>query len=224
MLTAAISINTNKSLFYSAKLFYTIEVNKKKTLNKSFLLDFGYVESVGSGIAIVKGLLNVRSGELVFFYPNNVYGLTLTLANERVGIVLCCDESKVSENDIVSRTGTRMSVGVGYELLGTVVNPLGFQIGGDIQLKNINLKKAPITPKIPGIIDRQPVFEPLSTGLTIVDSLVPIGRGQRELIIGDRQTGKTSIAIDTILNQKMLFVFTLVLDKNVRLLLNYILN
>jgi F0F1-type ATP synthase alpha subunit len=78
-----------------------------------------------------------------------VYGLTLTLANERVGIVLCCDESKVSENDIVSRTGTRMSVGVGYELLGTVVNPLGFQIGGDIQLKNVNLKKAPITPKIP---------------------------------------------------------------------------
>ena len=96
--------------------------------NKSFLLDFGYVESVGSGIAIAKGLLNVRSGELVFFYPNNVYGLTLTLANERVGIVLCCDESKVSEKDIVSRTGTRMSVGVGYALLGSVVNPLGFQM------------------------------------------------------------------------------------------------
>jgi len=196
------SFNLNKSpLSYLVKNFATIN-EKKKTSNKSFLLDFGYVESVGSGIAIVKGLLNVRSGELVFFYPNNVYGLTLTLANERVGIVLCCDESKVSENDIVSRTGTRMSVIVGYELLGTVVNPLGFQLGGDIKLKNLNLKKAPITPKIPGIIDRQPVYEPLSTGLTIVDSLVPIGRGQRELIIGDRQTGKTSIAIDTILNQK----------------------
>jgi len=201
--SASLKISINKKFLSKLVLSsYSTEVNKKKSLNKSFLLDFGYVESVGSGIAIVKGLLNVRSGELVFFYPNNVYGLTLTLANERVGIVLCCDESKVSENDIVSRTGTRMSVGVGYELLGTVVNPLGFQIGGDIQLKNVNLKKAPITPKIPGIIDRQPVFEPLSTGLTIVDSLVPIGRGQRELIIGDRQTGKTSIAIDTILNQK----------------------
>jgi len=176
--------------------------NINTSAQSNFLLDFGFVESVGSGIAIVKGLLNVRSGELVFFYPNNVYGLTLTLSSERVGIVLCCDESKVSENDIVSRTGTRMSVSVGHELLGTVVNPLGFQLGGDIQLKNFNLKKAPITPKIPGIIDRQPVFEPLSTGLTIIDSLVPIGRGQRELIIGDRQTGKTSIAIDTILNQK----------------------
>merc|ERR1712137_1048282 len=153
------------------------------------------------GIAIVKGLLNVRAGELVFFYPNNVYGLALTLSSDRVGIVLCCEESKVGENDIVSRTGTRMSVIVGYELLGTVVNPLGFQLGGDIQLKDLNLKKASITPKIPGIIDRQPVYEPLSTGLTVVDSLVPIGRGQRELIIGDRQTGKTSIAIDTILNQ-----------------------
>lgn len=95
-----------------------------------------------------------------------------------------------------------MSVIVGNELLGTVVNPLGFQLGGTVQLNTLNLNKAPITPKIPGIIDRQPVYEPLSTGLTIVDSLVPIGRGQRELIIGDRQTGKTSIAIDTILNQK----------------------
>jgi F-type H+-transporting ATPase subunit alpha len=191
------------NLVSAAKLMIKVNhANINTSAQSNFLLDFGFVESVGSGIAIVKGLLNVRSGELVFFYPNNVYGLTLTLSNERVGIVLCCDESKVSENDIVSRTGTRMSVSVGHELLGTVVNPLGFQLGGDTQLKNFNLKKAPITAKIPGIIDRQPVFEPLSTGLTIIDSLVPIGRGQRELIIGDRQTGKTSIAIDTILNQK----------------------
>jgi len=195
--------NLNSNLIQYGQLpVRTPRATLKTKSTSNFLLDFGFVESVGSGIAIVKGLLNVRSGELVFFYPNNVYGLTLTLSSERVGIVLCCDESKVSENDIVSRTGTRMSVSVGHELLGTVVNPLGFQLGGDIQLKNFNLKKAPITPKIPGIIDRQPVFEPLSTGLTIIDSLVPIGRGQRELIIGDRQTGKTSIAIDTILNQK----------------------
>jgi len=193
----------SSSLVPVAKLAIRVNhVSINTSAQSNFLLDFGFVESVGSGIAIVKGLLNVRSGELVFFYPNNVYGLTLTLSNERVGIVLCCDESKVSENDIVSRTGTRMSVAVGHELLGTVVNPLGFQLGGDVQLKNFNLKKAPVTAKIPGIVDRQPVFEPLSTGLTIIDSLVPIGRGQRELIIGDRQTGKTSIAIDTILNQK----------------------
>jgi len=154
--TSLINLNSKISfnpLLNLATKFATINDKKKSPAKKSFLLDFGYVESVGSGIAIVKGLLDVRSGELVFFYPNNVYGLTLTLANERVGIVLCCDESKVSENDIVSRTGTRMSVIVGYELLGTVVNPLGFQLGGDIKLKNLNLKKAPITPKIPGIID-----------------------------------------------------------------------
>jgi F-type H+-transporting ATPase subunit alpha len=170
----------------------------------SVLDNYGFVESVGSGIAIVRGLVNVQSGELVFFYPNNVYGLTLTLAKDRVGIVLCCSENQVSENDVVSRTGTKMSVSVGNSLLGFVLNPLGFKLGGtgnDIY-KNETLSKAFVTAKIPGIIDRQPVYEPLLTGLTIVDSLVPIGRGQRELIIGDRQTGKTSIAIDTILNQK----------------------
>jgi len=161
--------------------------------------DVGTVLQVGDGIARVHGLSNVMASELVEF-PNGVMGMVLNLEEDSVGCVLFGEDTLVKEGDQVKRTNRVVQVPVGKEMLGRVVNPLGMpQDGrGPINTKEfIGAER-----KAPGVIYRQPVKEPLQTGLKAVDSMIPIGRGQRELIIGDRQTGKTAIALDTILNQK----------------------
>ena len=159
----------------------------------------GTVLYVGDGIARVHGLSNVRATELVEF-PHNVMGMALNLEEDNVGCVLFGEDTLIHEGDQVKRTGRIVEVPVGDELLGRVVNPLGQPLDGkgDIQTS----QTLPVERKAPGVIDRQPVFEALQTGIKIIDSNVPIGRGQRELIIGDRQTGKTAIAVDAIINQK----------------------
>ncbi len=163
------------------------------------IYDVGTVLQVGDGIARVYGLASVMAGELVEF-PNDVMGLVLNLEEDNVGCVLFGEESLVKEGDTVRRTGRILQVPVGKELLGRVVNPLGAPKDGKGPIKA--KEYLPIERKAPGVIYRQPVKEPLQTGLKAIDSMIPIGRGQRELIIGDRQTGKTAIAIDTIINQK----------------------
>jgi F-type H+-transporting ATPase subunit alpha len=163
------------------------------------IYDVGTVLQIGDGIARVYGLSKVMATELVEF-PNNVIGMVLNLDEDSVGCVLFGESSLVKEGDTVKRTKRVASIAVGEELLGRVVNPLGIPIDGK---GAINTKEfLPIERKALGVIQRQPVKEPLQTGITAVDAMIPIGRGQRELIIGDRQTGKTAVAIDTIINQK----------------------
>ncbi len=161
--------------------------------------EVGTVISVGDGIARIHGLDKVRAGELLDF-PHDVKGIALNLEEDNVGAVLFGEYTKVSEGDTVQRTRRIMSVPVGQALVGRVVNALGEPIDnrGPIAASEY----APIERLAPGVVDRQPVKEPLQTGLKAIDAMIPIGRGQRELIIGDRQTGKTAIAIDTIINQK----------------------
>lgn len=163
------------------------------------MYEVGTVLQVGDGVARIYGLTNVMASELVEF-PNNVVGMVLNLEEDNVGAVLFGDDSLVKEGDQVKRTGKIASVPVGRELLGRVVNPLGIPLDGKGPV-NTNQFLA-LERKALGVIDRQPVKEPLQTGIKAIDSLIPIGRGQRELIIGDRQTGKTVIAIDTIINQR----------------------
>ena len=161
--------------------------------------EVGEVLEIGDGVARTSGLGSVMSSELVEF-PNNVFGMALNLEEENVGAVLFGDSSLVKEGDTVKRTGKVVEVPVGKELLGRVVDPLGQAMDGK---GPINAKETlPIERKALGVMQRFPVKEPLQTGLKSIDSMIPIGRGQRELIIGDRQTGKTAIAIDTIINQK----------------------
>ena len=161
--------------------------------------EVGSVVSLGDGIARVHGVERAMAGEMLEF-PHGVFGIALNLEEDGVGAVLLGEYTEIKEGDIVKRTGRIISVPVGEELLGRVVNALGQPIDG----------KGPITTKTfmpieriaPGVVDRQPVREPLQTGLKAIDAMVPIGRGQRELIIGDRQTGKTAVAVDTIINQR----------------------
>ena len=161
--------------------------------------EVGEVTYVGDGVARINGLENVMSSELVEL-PNDIFGMALNLEDEIVGVVLFGDSSLVKEGDMAKRTGKIVEVPIGEELLGRVVNPLGQALDGK---GPINAAKFyPIERKALGVMQRQPVAEPLQTGLKSIDSMIPIGRGQRELIIGDRQTGKTAIAIDTIINQK----------------------
>src|SRR5579883_3167164 len=159
----------------------------------------GSVISVGDGIARVYGLENVMAGELIEF-KGGVSGIALNLEEEDVGAVLLGDYSEIKEGDEVRRTGRIMSIGVGEAMIGRVVDALGQPIDGKgpIEVKAYNY----IERLAPGVVDRQPVKEPLQTGIKAIDAMIPIGRGQRELIIGDRQTGKTTLAIDTIINQK----------------------
>ena len=164
--------------------------------------EVGEITYVGDGVARVSGLENIMSSELVEL-PNNVFGMALNLETDNVGIVLFGNSSLVKEGDTAKRTGKIVEVPIGEELLGRVVNPLGQPLDGK---GAINAKKSyPIERKALGVMQRQPVVEPLQTGLKSIDSMIPIGRGQRELIIGDRQTGKTAIAIDAIINQKDAF-------------------
>lgn len=170
--------------------------NYEKTLD---IKNVGTVVEVGDGIARVYGLQNAMAGELLEF-PNNVYGMVLNLEENNVGAVLLGNSTFVKEGDTVRATGKIVEVPVGEELLGRVVNPLGQPIDGK---GDINAKQfMPVEKKAPGIIKRKSVHEPMQTGIKSIDGMVPIGRGQRELIIGDRQTGKTAVAIDTIINQK----------------------
>jgi len=161
--------------------------------------EVGEVLMVGDGVARVSGLENVMSAELVEL-PNGVFGMALNLEEDNVGLVLFGDSRLVKEGDLAKRTGRVVEVPVGTEMLGRVVNPLGQPIDGK---GPINAKESlPVERKALGVMARQPVKEPLQTGLKSIDSMIPIGRGQRELIIGDRQTGKTAIAVDAIINQK----------------------
>ncbi len=163
------------------------------------LSETGQVVSVGDGIATVYGLENIQAGEMVEF-SNGIKGMALNLASDNVGVVIFGDDSGVKEGDTVSRTKTIMDTPVGKGLLGRVVDGLGNPIDGKGPLKDVTRSRVEV--KAPGIIARKSVHEPMSTGIKAIDALIPIGRGQRELIIGDRQTGKTAIAIDAILNQK----------------------
>lgn len=162
-------------------------------------IEVGVVIEVGDGIARVSGLPNAMSGEMLEF-PHDLFGLALNLEEEEIGVVLLGDHTGVSEGDIVKRTGKIVQVPVGDALVGRVVNALGEPIDGKGAIRTSTFR--PAEWNAPGVVQRQPVKEPLQTGLKAVDSMIPIGRGQRELIIGDRQTGKTAIAVDTILNQK----------------------
>lgn len=165
--------------------------------------DVGTVVTIGDGIALIYGLKKVMMSELLIF-PNDVYGMVMNLEENSVGCVLLGKDSLIHEGDIVKRTHKVVEVGVGDELLGRVINALGKPIDGLGEIKTTSTR--PIEMPAPKIMDRESVNTPLLTGIKAIDSMIPIGKGQRELIIGDRQTGKTAIAIDTILNQK---------DKNV---------
>lgn len=162
--------------------------------------EVGTVLQIGDGIALVYGLENVQYGELVKF-ESGIEGIVLNLAEDNVGVALLGESKRVKEGDTVRRTERISSIKVGEGLLGRVVDTLGNPIDGKGPVKG-DLYEMPLERKAPGVIFRQPVNEPLQTGIVAIDSMIPIGRGQRELIIGDRQTGKTTVAIDTILNQK----------------------
>src|SRR4030088_1524307 len=161
--------------------------------------EVGSIITIGDGIARVHGVEKAMAGEMLEF-PHGVYGIALNLEEESVGAVLLGEFKEIKEGDLVKRTGRIISVPVGEELLGRVVNALGQPIDGKGPI--VSKQFSPIERLAPGVVDRQPVREPLQTGLKAIDAMVPIGRGQRELIIGDRQTGKTAVAVDTIINQR----------------------
>jgi F-type H+/Na+-transporting ATPase subunit alpha len=161
--------------------------------------EVGAIISVGDGIARVHGLEKVMAGEMLAF-PKNIFGIALNLEEEEVGVVLLGESSELKEGDVVKRTNTIMSVPVGEALVGRVVNPLGEPLDGRGPI--VSKQRNPLERIAPGVLDRQPVREPLQTGIKAIDAMIPIGRGQRELIIGDRQTGKTAVILDTIINQK----------------------
>jgi F-type H+-transporting ATPase subunit alpha len=163
------------------------------------IYDVGTVLQVGDGIARLYGLSKVMASELIEF-PNNVFGMVLNLEEDNVGCILFGDDTKIKEGDTVKRTKRVASMPVGEAMLGRVINPLGQPIDGRGAIKTD--KFLPLERKALGVIQRQPVKQPLQTGLKAVDGMIPIGRGQRELIIGDRQTGKTAVALDTIINQR----------------------
>ena len=169
---------------------YTLDVD---------IAEVGTVMSIGDGIAKIHGIERVMATEMLEF-PHKVFGIALNLEEESVGAVLLVESTKIKEGDTVKRTGRIISVPVGEALLGRVVNALGQPLDGKGPIATT--ERSPIEKIAPGVVDRQPVKQPLQTGLKAIDAMVPIGRGQRELIIGDRQTGKTAVAVDTILNQR----------------------
>ena len=171
----------------------------EKYNNDIDVAEVGEIIEVGDGVARASGLENVMSSELVEL-PKDVFGMALNLEQDNVGLVLFGDTTKVKEGDIAKRTGKVVEVPVGKEMLGRVVNPLGQPLDGKGPINSS--KSFPVERKALGVMARSPVNEPLQTGIKAIDSMVPIGRGQRELIIGDRQTGKTAVAIDAIINQK----------------------
>jgi F-type H+-transporting ATPase subunit alpha len=172
--------------------------------NRVDVQEVGTILQVGDGIARIYGLERAMAGELLEF-PGGLYGVVLNLEEDNVGAVLLGDDTGIKEGDLVKRTGRIAEVPVGEAVIGRVVNPIGQPIDGKGPLKTTETRRVEIV--APGVIDRQPVREPLQTGIKAIDAMIPIGRGQRELIIGDRQTGKTAIAVDTIINQKGQDVF-----------------
>ncbi|HEY5124904.1 MAG TPA: F0F1 ATP synthase subunit alpha, partial [Ignavibacteria bacterium] len=172
--------------------------------NEVDIYEVGTVLYVGDGVARVYGLNNCMASELIEF-PHGVIGIALNLEEDNVGCILFGETSLVKEGDQVKRLGRIASIPVGEAFLGRVINPLGIPLDGKGEIKGVKFN--PIEKKALGVIQRQPVKEPLQTGIKAIDAMIPIGRGQRELIIGDRQTGKTAIAIDTIINQKGKDVF-----------------
>ena len=171
----------------------------KDVSDEAKVSEVGTVLTVGDGIARVYGLDNVQAGEMVEF-PGKVKGMALNLEEDNVGVVIFGSDQSIKEGDVVKRTQSIVEVPTGKSLLGRVVDGLGNPIDGKGPLKNVKMRRAEL--KAPGIIPRKSVNEPMQTGLKAIDSLIPIGRGQRELVIGDRQTGKTAVIIDTIINQK----------------------
>ncbi len=171
----------------------------KRYEDKLEVVDVGTVIQVGDGVARVHGLENAMAGELLAF-PNEVYGMVLNLEEDNVGCVLLGYDDNIVEGDIVRCTGRIVEVPVGEAMVGRVVNALGFAIDGKGPI--VTDHRRPVEVKAPGVIERESVNQPIQTGYKAIDSMIPIGRGQRELIIGDRQTGKTALAIDTIINQK----------------------
>jgi proton translocating ATP synthase F1 alpha subunit len=184
----------------ASELSYILESNIKRYKDEKQLEETGIVLSMSDGIARCYGLTKVQAGEMVELNNGNIKGMVLNLEPDVVGIVIFNNDRGIREGNFVHRTGSIVSVPVGLELLGRVVDALGQPIDGKGQIKTKTFSRVEV--KAPGIMPRQKVNEPVQTGLKAIDSLIPIGRGQRELIIGDRQTGKTSIAIDTIINQK----------------------
>ncbi|MDB2415342.1 alternate F1F0 ATPase, F1 subunit alpha [Rickettsiales bacterium] len=181
------------------KLFKAFKQMSGKALPKLHPKEVGVVASISTGIAVVTGLPNVGSEELVIF-PNDIYGIAFNVDEDEVGVVLLGNYWQLQTGDEVRRTGRVMDVPVGDGLIGRTINPLGLPL--DDKEAITETKRLPIERPAPAIMDRLPVTTPLQTGIMAIDALIPIGRGQRELIVGDRQTGKTAIAIDTILNQK----------------------
>ncbi len=167
--------------------------------NRLEVSDFGTVIQVGDGIARVYGLEKCMAGELLEF-PGETYGMALNLEEDNVGAVILGSDQEIKEGDIVKPTGKVVEVPTGPEMIGRVVNPLGQPIDGKGPITAAEHR--PIEYPAPGVLQRKSVNQPLQTGIKAIDSMIPIGKGQRELIIGDRQTGKTAIAIDTIINQK----------------------
>ena len=167
------------------------------------LKETGRVIKIFDGVAIVYGLDNVKAGELVEF-SSNVKGMVLNLESDSVGIVILGDDNLIKEGDLVTRTKMSVQIPTGLGMLGRVIDALGNSLDEKGEFENVEYKD--IEPKAPGIIKRKSVHEPVQTGIKVIDSLIPIGRGQRELIIGDRQTGKTTIALDTIINQRQAFL------------------
>src|SRR3989344_1776912 len=180
-----------------------IEHIKQKIANlgeASEVRKVGEVAEVGDGIALLSGVSEALMGEMVLFTESKTYGLVLNLTKENVGVVVLGDWEKIKEGEVVESTGNILQIPVGRELIGRVVDPLGNPLDGKGEIKT---KQTSLIEKIaPGVMAREGVKQPVQTGIKAIDSMIPIGRGQRELIIGDRGTGKTSIAIDTILNQK----------------------
>ncbi|MFT5312621.1 MAG: F-type H+-transporting ATPase subunit alpha [Paraglaciecola sp.] len=181
------------------KLFFDFQQGRERVQPHVVPMEVGIISSVSTGIAIVKGLPGAGFEELLIF-PHHIYGIAFNVDEGEIGVVLLGDYSRLSAGDEVQRSGRVMDVAVGEALLGRVINPLGHPVDGK-QALNLQLR-LPIERPAPPIMARDPVTEPLQTGLKVIDALLPIGRGQRELIMGDRQTGKTSIAIDAILNQR----------------------
>jgi len=187
----------------SAEKIAILEERIKNYYSKVDVNEIGKVLSVGDGIARVYGLNAIQAGEMVEFTASGIKGMALNLENDNVGIVIFGNDKLIGEGDLVKRTNFIVDVPVGKELLGRIIDPLGIPIDGKGALKTETRRRVEV--KAPGIIPRKSVHEPMQTGLKAVDALIPIGRGQRELIIGDRQTGKTAVVIDTIINQKEQF-------------------
>jgi len=187
-------------IFSTSELSNILEKSLSRYYNALNIDEIGCVLTIGDGIARVYGLGSIQAGEMCEFIVSGIKGMALNLEGDNVGIVIFGNDKFIKEGDTVKRTSFIVDVPVGIELLGRVVDALGIPIDGKGIIKSVLRKRVEI--KAPGIIPRKSVHEPMQTGLKVVDALVPIGRGQRELIIGDRQTGKTAVAIDAIINQK----------------------